>query len=43
MQNENDLLSFANDLKEQYNAMQQSYEDRIALLQQTIQSLQMTL
>ena len=40
MQNENDLLEVANDLKEQYDNMQQSYEKRIALLQQKIQSLE---
>jgi len=40
MENENDLLEFANDLKEQYDNMQQSYKKRIALLQQKIQSLE---
>ena len=39
MQNENDLIEFANDLRDQYHEMQQNYEKKIALLEQKIQSM----
>ena len=39
MQNENDLIEFANDLRDQYYEMQRSYEKRIAVLEQKIQSM----
>ena len=40
MNNENDLLEFANDMKEQYNNMKQEYEKKISFLNEEILSLQ---
>lgn len=34
MNNENDLLEFANDMKEQYDKMKNNYDVKIAALQQ---------
>lgn len=39
MQNENDLVEFANDLRDQYREMQLRYEKKITLLEQRIQEL----